>query len=88
MLVEVRRSDCQPAVVDDSDLRVYVDLVGTSFLIQRAGEQPAGARVCVDEDGELTQRVVLSVVRIGRKQQEHAELIARRPPQLVGQDRN
>ena len=60
VLVEVRGADREPAVVDDADLRVHVDGVGERAVpgVERAGEEPAGAVVGLDQLGERPTRVV------------------------------
>ena len=55
MGVEVRRSDGEPAVVDDPDLRVHVDDVAERAFagIHGAGEEAVVAGVGVDQRSDL-----------------------------------
>jgi len=87
VLVEVRGADAEPAVVDDADLRVDVNLLGVPGLIERAREQTLVA-VRVGEHAELAARVVLAVVRLARKQDDQAELVAGRILELRLEDRH
>jgi len=89
VLVQIRRTDGQPAVVDDPDLRVHVHPPARlAPLAQRAGEESACAVVGRGEDAELAARVVGAVVRARRQHDDEAERVGRRPAQLVGEDRD
>src|SRR5213082_2883123 len=79
MLVEVRRADRQPAIVDDPDLRVDVDRTRPELAEcrDRAREHPSCAAVAFDQVGELTTRVVATVVRIDRQHEHNTEVVGR-----------
>ena len=85
VLVEVRRAEGEPAVVDDADLRVHVDRPpGGAGLVQRGGDEAGGAvapaALRVDEDAELPPGVVGAVVRVRRQQHDQPEVLVRRLP--------
>jgi hypothetical protein len=92
VLVEVRRSDGEPTVVDDADLRVHVHRPPTrSRLIERAREEAplvSAALGRIDEDSDLPARVVRAVVRMCGQQHDDAEVVARRLAQLAREDRD
>ena len=60
VLVQVRRADCEPTIIDDSDLGMDVDGIGEAAMarVERAREQAAGSVVCLDQLGECAARVV------------------------------
>ena len=66
-LVEVRRADGQPAIVDDADLRVHVHGVAQASLtgVDRAREEACVAVVGMDEGGNLAARHIGAVVGVG-----------------------
>ncbi len=78
----------QPTVVDDPDLRVHVHGIAeiSRPRVDRAGEEAGRLVGCVDECGHLPARDVRAVVRPGRQQDEDAEVVRRRVPQLVRED--
>ena len=88
VLVQVRRADGQPAVVDDPDLRVHVHQAAVR-LEERAGEEAVRVAAVLrrpHEHAELAARVVAAVVRLRRKQDEDAEVGVRRLAQLPDED--
>ena len=88
VLVEVRRADGHPGVVDDSDLRVDVHGVPAG-LKERAREKALLAAALlrrVDEHAELPARVVLAVVRIRRQHDDDPEVRMRWIASLLGED--
>src|SRR5262249_11846482 len=58
VLVQVGRADREPAVVDDADLRVDIHRLPGAGLEERAGDEPSGAVVRVDQQPELAARVL------------------------------
>src|SRR5436190_3850250 len=88
VLVEVCRADRQPAVVDDPDLRVDVDRLPRGAVpgVAGTGEEPPGAGIGLFEPADLAAAVVVAAVRMGRKNGDDAEVVSRRPAQLLGQD--
>jgi hypothetical protein len=89
VLVEVGRAEREPGVVDDADLGVHVDAIGepTCACKQRAGDQTPRFGVGLDKFSEHPPRVVAAAVRFRRQDDQQPEVVARRPQQLVGQDR-
>ena len=88
VLVEVRRADCHPGVVDDSDLRVHVHGV-PAWLKERAREKPLLAAALLrrfDEYPELPARVVFPIVRIRGQHDDDSEVRMRWIAELVGED--
>src|SRR4029079_15749785 len=88
VLVQVRGTDRQPGVVDNRGLRMDVD-GRAARLEQRAREETILVPAFLgrgDEDAELSARVVAAVVRIRRKQNDGAEVVARRLAQLRRED--
>jgi hypothetical protein len=89
VLVQVRRADREPAVVDDPDLRVHVhDAPAPSTLVERAREEPrhtAAVLVGVHEHADLAARVVAAVVRPCGEEHDDAEVVGGRVAQLVGE---
>ena len=77
VLVEVRRAERQPAIVDDPDLRVDVHRARPELVegAQRTCQEAAGAVVRFDEVCQLATRVVASVVRICGQEQYEPELL-------------
>ena len=77
VLVQVRRADREPAVVDDADLRVDVDRLAapSPACVERAREEAAGAVVGLDQHAELAARVVGAVVRLRGQHDDEAELV-------------
>jgi hypothetical protein len=66
VLVQVRRADGQPAIVDDRDLRVDVDRRRARAVprIQRAGEEAAVAVVDVRKLANLAAALVVAALRM------------------------
>ncbi len=87
MLVEVRRPDRQPAVVDDADLRVDVDRFGRPVppRHQRATQQ-SPIDIGVAEHRQLAARVVRARARVRRQHHDHPERVRWRPPEQIGED--
>src|SRR5579864_1008476 len=84
VLVQVRRADSEPRVVDDPDLCVHVHRRAVR-LEERAREEPllvASLARRAGEDAELTARVVAAVVRIGRQNDDDAKVVTRRLAKL------
>ena len=75
VLVQVGGSDRQPRVVDDADLGVHVNGIAQLSVarVDRAGEEPAGAVIGLDQLGEHASGVVHAGVRLRGKHEEHAE---------------
>ena len=89
-LVEVRRADREPPVVDDADLRVDVDEVAERPrpCVERAGEEALVAVVRVDQRRDRAARDVGAVVRARRQHRDDPEVVARRVAELVHEDRD
>jgi hypothetical protein len=69
VLVEVRRPERQPLVVDDADLGVDIDglgVLGLALGVDRAGQEAPGAVVGIDQLSRLTARDIGSVVGADR----------------------
>ena len=88
VLVQIRRADRQPAVVDDPDLRVDVDRlpVSTVARVERAGQEPPGAGVRIGEHADLAAAVVVAVVGTRRQDGDDAKIVPGRVSQLLGED--
>src|ERR1700741_4094545 len=91
VLVEVRRPDREPAVVDDADLRMHVYRASAApALIERAGEEARGVVpalvVGVDEDADLAAGVVAPVVRARGEDDDDAEVVMRWTAQILRED--
>ena len=89
VLVQVRRAEGQPLVVDEADLCVDVDGLGglvVAALVERAREQPSRSVVGLGEHPELAARVVGPALRPGREQDHETEVVRRRAAQLRGED--
>ena len=76
VLVQVRRADREPGVVDDPDLRMDVNrvCVGRRAGIDGAGEDPAGVGVGFDQLAEHSARVVAAAAWLRRQQHDDAEV--------------
>jgi hypothetical protein len=85
--VEVGRADRQPAVVDDADLRVDVELVHrrAGHRIDRRGEEPSATTIRIGQVGEHAAGVLLAVVGLGRQHDDDPQAVARRTAQLLGE---
>jgi hypothetical protein len=73
VLVQIRRAEGHPAVVDDGNLGVDVDRVGTGARAgaERAGEDASVVAVCVDQLGEDAAGIVVAALRAGRQHHQH-----------------
>ena len=88
VLVEVRRADRGPGVVDDRRLGMDVDRVAARpRLVERAGEEPRRVAprllVGVDQHPDLAAAVVTAVVRLRREHRDHAKVVARWTAQFL-----
>ena len=88
VLVQVRRADGQPAIVDDRDLRVDVDRVAQlpGSGVHRAREKARVAVVGVDERCYLAARDVRAVVRVDGEERDDAEVVVGRVAELLGEE--
>ena len=88
VLVEVRRAEGQPRVVDDRDLGVHVNRVEevARACVQRAGEQAAVVVVCLDQLAEHATCVVAAGVRLRRQDEQEPEIGLGRVSKLVAKD--
>ena len=79
VLVQVRRADREPAVVDDPDLRMDVDGVGKAAVacVERAGEQAAASVVGGDQLCECAAGVVSARVRFRGEDENDSKGITR-----------
>ena len=88
VLVQVRRADREPAVVDDSDLRMDVDGIGEAAVacVERAREQAATSVVGVDQLSECAASVVSPGVRFHGQDENDPERVIGGFFELVAQD--
>src|SRR6476620_12459151 len=84
VLVEIRGAQGQPAVVDDCDLRVYVDRVGTWARpgAERASEDSPVLAVGVDQLGKDAAAVVGATLWGGRQNEDDPKVGSGRIEQL------
>src|SRR4029079_15185214 len=87
VLVEVRRPEGQPTVVDDADLGV--DVYGlcrtTATRNERAAQQPA-VGIGLAEHPELAAGVVCARARVAGQHQDHSELVGWRRSEQLRED--
>src|SRR5436190_3107040 len=89
VLVQVRRADGQPAIVDDPDLRVDIYLLPADALLdERARQKASCAGVGFREDAELPSCVLRPVHRVRGEQDDEPELVGRWVSQLLCQYRD
>src|SRR5580704_1378580 len=88
MLVEIRRADGEPLVVDDADLGVDVDTRLLPTWRSHRAEQQSVLPVRGFENTELAARVVVAIVRPSRQHEHEPELVARWSQQLFTKQRH
>ena len=88
MLVQVRRADRQPAIVDDPDLRVNIDRLRPVRCprVEGARQETAGPAICLHEHPDLTVTFIVAAVGMRGQNDHDPELVARRVPKLRGEN--
>src|SRR5437764_1189051 len=76
MLIEVRRSDGEPSVIDDADLGAYVERIGppAGMSTHGGGQQAPGGIIGVQQAAELTTGGICAAAGSGRQHQDHPEV--------------
>src|ERR1700730_16145387 len=85
VLIEIRGSDREPLVIDDSHLCMDVDAGSLPPCGPNGAKEQSVLTVSGFENSELAARIVVTVVRPSRQYENEPELVGRRSQQFLAQ---